>query len=205
MIQRRDYASAARWMHDPIAKIIFQFQNFVIDAWHKQLMYGLNHFDLRQFVNWTMQTAVGAATAAIPGYALWSVMPEGKDKDKYFDDNLAWNRLAAKGVARASFASFVPNVVDATTVALTGEPVFAHRASGLGTTGPSLSMAIDPFLSVGQAVQSAGKAAFGDDELSQTEMKKFQRVMAFGNWLPFQIMYQAWLGDRPARTPPSRD
>lgn len=205
MIQRRDYAAAPIWMQDPIAKIVFQFQNFVIDAWHKQLLYGLNHFDVRTFASWTFQTAVGAATAAVPAYGIWWAMPEGKDKDDYFEENLSWKRLAAKGMARASFASFMPTLADAAAVTLTGEPILAARSSGLSQTGPNFSMATEPFGAVVKGLGAAGKGLFSDEQLSQNELKALKGWLPWQNWIPFQIMYQGYMGDAPRRSPPNKD
>lgn len=199
MVQRRDYAGMTQWMSDPVAKIVFQFQSFTIDAWHKQLMYGLNHFDVRQFVTWSMQVAAGAGTYYAIKWPIYAAMGDGADKDEFYEKHLSPEALAKKGVARASFASFLPQVVDAGAMFTGNEAVFAARSSGLGQSLPGLSLAIDPLASVADTGQLAYKALFSDEELTQKDIKKGTRVLPWGNHAGFSVLMQLIMDDRPVK------
>lgn len=201
VIQRNDATAMSRWMEDPVAKIMFQFRSFVLGAYTKQLQFGLNHFDIRQLMTWTMQVAMGGATAYLMKYPIYAAMTDNKQKKAYWDANLSPERLAVTALGRTGFVSFMPDVVDSMAVGADLDPIFAHRASGLGTSGLNLSMAIDTPAGIANSfLEAAEWAATG--KISQKEFKEITRALPWNNYLPWAIIMQGMISDMPAKPKP---
>jgi hypothetical protein len=201
-IQQNEIGTLSRYMSHPIAKIMLQFRSFVFGAYNKQTMYGLNHMDIRQFAQWTLQLMAGAGT----WYLYLKTLSLGeRDPDAYMKKRLgetgSWDyykNLGMAGLNRSGFTSIFPMIYD-TGAAMTGAPRLEGRASDQVSAlwgAPIFSY----FDNMSKGIQAVKSAATENREISRQEVKAIVRTL-FGNWLPLMSLTGALTQDRPERAP----
>lgn len=200
-IQRNDPASLAKWLSSPVSQMFFQFRSFVLGAWTKQTLYGINHFDARTVATWGLQMMAGAGTYALTAKALSLGQ---QDPDKYMEDRLGnisegeWGKLAAAGLSRAGFTSLVPMVWD-TGSYITGGPRLDYRTSQISTAlwgNPTADFATNVIDFMRDGIESVKSGR----EQSQQELRNSLRTFV-GNWIPLQVFFSSMIQDRPQKKP----
>src|SRR6478609_5861640 len=113
-----------------MGKMLFQFRAFMMAAYTKQFLYGINMRDWETFVAFSSSMALGGAVYAGQSY-LQSI--GRSDQQKFLDDRLSEKKIAAAAFQRAGFASFLPLGADS-VLAMGGMPaLFDTRASSLSS------------------------------------------------------------------------
>lgn len=151
-IQEVSLGATPLWMHSDIGKILFQFRSFVMNAYTKQLLYGIAHADLQTFATWTFSVMAGSLAYAAQTTVNFAGNPEELEK------RLDPVELGKAGFQRAGFSSLIPMAVDTVMDYTTGDPIFKYgRSSNLGTG----------FLLGNPTVTTLGKIFGGTSALAQ--------------------------------------
>lgn len=204
IVQTNDISSMAMWMTKPLASSVFQFRSFVFNAWSKQLLHGLNHFDVRQVATWSMELGMGMLTYYLLNKPKSLAMGDAQ-REEFDEKFLTTERIIMAGSARSTPASVLPSLVDsAITATRFGNPLFDNiRASGTASDFLDLnaSMITDPFLSLAMVPSTIQKAMTEDRPMSQSEIRQSVRSFPGHNWMPIATLLQYLISDRPERKP----
>ena len=159
-IQEVTLGGAPLWMHSEVGKLLFQFRSFVMNAWVKQTLHGLAHFDAHAFAAWTFSMMFGSLAYSAQTYANFA--HNQKELDRRLDP---WE-IAKSGFQRAGFSSLVPMAIDTTMQLLTGDQMFkfgrsSTLASGFVLGNPTVSL----LNRVTGLTSAVGQSVFTSDHL----------------------------------------
>jgi hypothetical protein len=120
------------WMHTALGQVATQFRSFMLGAWAKQTLYGVNHGGLMNpnvTFAWGMSMFFGGLS-----YVAQASINNVHDSEK-LSKALSVEKIAMAAFNRAGFTSLIPMLTD-TALDVTGNPMlFSHaRSSGLPTT-----------------------------------------------------------------------
>ncbi len=130
VIQEGSIGGSNPWLDKEVGKTIFQFRQFALNAWEKQLLSPIQIGD--------RETIVTMATAPVFGllqyYAMVQINTLGMDEERrrdYVARALTPDRMAIAAFSRASFASIVPTLYDTFASRLGYETLGGVRTTGL--------------------------------------------------------------------------
>jgi hypothetical protein len=198
LIQENDPGNLHRFMSQPTAQMLFQFRSFVMAAWVKNTLHGLNHFDVRTFMGVAGELVAGVSTYA----TLTHMRGLGRsDREEYLAERLSWDQLVLQGYARMAFASITPTAIDVAAWAVPGvDPIFTYaRASGsaMDVVGgnPIISQAVN---SLAKGFSGAIEALVSGRPMTQGEARALWRGLA-NNHMAIAPIFNAMISDLPER------
>jgi hypothetical protein len=125
-VQENELGNMALWMSHPVAQTLLQFRTFQMAGWAKQTMYGLNHLDHKTVAGWT----TSSFTAGLVFIARTHLASVGRsDREKYLQERLSVEKIAAAGVQNGSWATLIPMGIDTGRTAFGQEGWFNTRTS----------------------------------------------------------------------------
>lgn len=124
LIQENDIGNMAAWMSRPTARTLLQFRTFMISAWAKQFLHGLNHLDFKTFASFTTTAFVGAMTYIMRTYANSVGRSDGAE---WRDKQLSISRIVASGLQNSSWFTLIAPFADTAWTSLGNESVFTGR------------------------------------------------------------------------------
>jgi hypothetical protein len=119
-IQETSLGATPMWMHSSLGRILGQFRSFVLNAWTKQTLYGLNHADPQTFMQFAFTTMFGGLS-----YVAQTSLNYASDQ-KALDEKLSMDNVALAAFNRAGWSSLLPGAVDSVAGLATGNKFFAH-------------------------------------------------------------------------------
>lgn len=184
-VQENDIGNMPEFMTGELGKTIMQFRSFMVAAYTKQLLAGVNARDWEAFS--------AAMTSMFFGglfYAGQQVLnAQGRpDKKEWLEERLSTSSIGKAAFQRAAFSSFIPMGVDFVWGFGGGEPVFDYRSSGLRSGGGGLmnSLLSNPTADLIQRAQQAGQGVTAsflnpDYDFSQRDWRALSSTLFFQN------------------------
>lgn len=183
-IQETSLGATRMALTSPLARVMLQFQNFMLTSYTKHLQYGMSVKDAEVFQEF-MASLLMASLAYTARTYTRSVGRE--NAQEYLDENLKVEKIAATSFYYSTQVSIIPNLVDASAYSMGLPRVFAGaRTSGMAT-GYDFPM-LEAQRSMRQAVGGSARAAVDPDyRFSETQARAFARIMPFQNTVPLMI------------------
>ncbi|RWP18871.1 MAG: hypothetical protein EOR00_09550 [Mesorhizobium sp.] len=198
IIQKNDIGNMAMWMSHPMAKAFMQFRTFMVGSYGKQTLKSIGFHDMTAFHHLIMTTAFATA-----GYIMqMKLQAMGRaDGEKFLEDRLSPDNLAAAGFARSGVSSIIPMLVDTGRFAMKKDPWFSFtRSTGQVSDAVMGNPTTGLLTDIPQATRSIS-GLFEDREWSQEEARNLVRVLPFGNALPIVMGLNGMIADQPQRAP----
>lgn len=182
-IMENDLGSTSMWMSSPLGRALMQFRSFMVGAYSKHLLRGMNHRDFETFSAFT-----GSMFAASLMYiARTNINSIGRsDRDKYLAEHLTPAKIAAGGFQASSFSTWLPMIMDQPYEMITGEPLFNSRTTGLGT-GIVGNPTVDLLNKISALPKLAGDYSRG--EATEGQIKQAIATIPFQNLLGFTTIF----------------
>jgi hypothetical protein len=119
-IQETSLGATPVWMHSSTGRLIAQFRSFVMNAWTKQTLYGLNHADPQTFMQFAFTTLFGGLS-----YVAQTTINHLGDQ-KALDEKLSTDQIALAAWNRAGWSSLAPGAIDSLLGMTTGQKMFTN-------------------------------------------------------------------------------
>lgn len=199
IIQENDIGGMAMWMSKPLARTFLQFRSFMLQAYTKQFLQGINFRDTGTAVSF-----IGSTVAAAMVYvARTHANSIGRsDREEYLKKRLELGNIVTAGVQNSTWASIFPPLIDLAASAFTpeGTPLFDARntqlTGGLFWGNPTADLGN----SIITSYQTAGQLARGK-RLSQADARTFARMLPFQNLHGIAQLYSGMVRSLPEWTP----
>jgi hypothetical protein len=196
MVQENDVGQMSMVTSHPVGQLFFQFRSFMIGAYTKQTLHAIHMRDWPAFSSFMFSMVFGGMSYVAQTY-LQSI--GRSDSEKFLQERLSEEKIAASAFQRAGASSLFPMVFD-NTIALAGyDPVFGNRTSGL----PSQGLVSNPTLGLYDNIITSTRSILSGD-LSQQDVRKMSSLLLFQNFLPFQWTLNAFISDLPEKGSASR-
>lgn len=188
MVQQVDFGQMAPWMTTWWGSIIRQLRTFTIAAWDKQLLHGIDTVDQKTLARFT----VGATSGALLYIARQHVMSLGQDenkRDKFLEDQLTPERIAAAAWANGGYSSLTPDIIDWAKYVFVdrfdneASPIFTARYSQLQSRGVLSNPTSSTALRAGMAFKGALGATTDKGEFTQRDANNLTRIMPLQNMM----------------------
>lgn len=167
-IQTDDIGNLHPFVVTDAGKVLFQFRRFVIAAWERQF---LSRVQMRDWQAWS-SAMLNAMVAGLAYSAQQFVLAQGRaDVDEVLAERLAPAQIARAAVQRSAWSSILPGAVDTFGTALGADSVFTARNTGLTTDFFFGSPVTEGISSVHRGARGLARAARGEDELNQADMR----------------------------------
>ena len=195
VVQENDLASMVTVMGTSVGQTMFQFMNFVMQAWNKSMLYAMHHRDFA-----TASTMLwGGLLSSLTYTARTQLSAMGRseeDRERFLDKRLATKQLVANSIGRVAQLSLLPQLYDIGPGMLTGA-VF----SGMRTTSDVSSLASNPTIQAVQSVLSLGKVVrngFSDDlQTTSQDVRSWGRLLPLNNVVPISSLINTVAADYP--------
>ncbi len=191
-VQENDLASMVPIMGTTLGQTMFQFMNYTMQGWNKQLMHSLNHRDMVS----AMSLSHGLMIAAVTYWGRTMVESMGKSSDerqKFMEDRLNGKQWLSNTVGRVSQASMLPNLFDTVSPV----PLF----NGMRTTSDVSSIASNPTLSAVNTLISMKKlavnAASSEQQTTEADVKQWLKLAPLNNTVGISNIYNMLASDFP--------
>ena len=182
MVQRNIVGDLPPEMHTMVGNMAGQFRSFMLNAYQKQLMQGMNMKDFQTFMTFSFSMMfAGASYTAQQG--LNSIGRE--DAQEFREERLSVGNLGLAAFQRAGFASLIPGAID-TILPMTpmiDEGIFSYgRSSGLATGFFAGIPTVDLANSLHSGAQGSIAAPFRDDkDFTQQDFRNVWSTLALNN------------------------
>lgn len=176
VVQENDLASMVPFMGTTLGQTFFQFMNFTVQAWNKQMMFAANYRDIETVQTMLWGTMLSAMTYTFRTYQQAQGRSE-EEKQKFLEENLALDKVVLRSVGRIAQASLIPSFIDT----LSPVPLF----SGMRTTTEKTDLLANPttdLISTAMAtVKRAGKAAAGEESMTEADYRAALKMLPMSN------------------------
>ncbi len=198
MVQRNLPGELPAFMHTTVGQLLGQFRSFMMNAYQKQLMQGINMKDFQTFTTFmfSMMWAGGAYAAQ------QSLNSLGRpDAEDFREERLSMQEIGLSAFQRAGFASLLPGAVDtiAPMTPMLDDGIFNYgRSSGLATDFITGNPTIDFLDSMHGAIRGLSAAPFRDDyEYSQNDFQNLWTALALNNVTGIRNVGNVLMDDLP--------
>ncbi|MCK1531157.1 hypothetical protein IVB15_26480 [Bradyrhizobium sp. 182] len=197
LVQENDIGQSNMFFSSDMGKMLFQFRAFMLSAWSKQFLYGINMRDWQSFVGFTATSVLGAGVYIGQTY-LQSI--GRSDREKFLNDRLSPTKIGEATFQRAGWASFMPMGVDFGAEAFGLDPLFDTRASGLTSKwfgNPTGDLVDKLHKGIGGAAATITRGS----PFTQPDARRLLSVLPFQNFLPWMNTYNAFISTLPEKEP----
>lgn len=199
IVQENDIGGMAMWMSNPLARTFLQFRSFMLQAYTKQFLQGINFHDTGMAVSFLGSTIAASLvyTARTHANALGR-----SDRDEFLKDRLSLDRVVAAGIQNSTWASIFPPMVDLVTTPFMpeGKPVFDARNTqlngGLFWGNPTADLGD----TVGKILTTSGELARGKS-FSQADARTYARALPFQNLNGLSQLFSGLISGLPEWSP----
>jgi hypothetical protein len=193
-VQENELGNMALWMSHPVAQTLLQFRTFQMAGWAKQTMYGLNHFDAKTVAGWTTSTF----TAALVYIARSQLSSVGRsDREKWLEDRLSIEKIAAAGVQNGNWATLLPVGIDTALTSFGRDGWFNARSSDQAASiwggSPTIGF-LNEIAALPETVVD-----FAQGEGSQAKARKAFSLLYFQNNLLIANLFSTLISPLPER------
>lgn len=197
VIQENDLAAMIPFMGNTLGQLGFQFMGFSMQAWNKQLMYGMNHLDAAT-VNTMFQGIFFGSLVYSARMYQQSIGMEEEDRQKFLEDRLSPQKIIANGWSRTGASSMLPNIVSTIMPAQYGGDLFA----GGRTTSDLSGLMSNPTLGLANSLLTLGKKSIVnplDDtkQFTKSDMNAFFKLMPLNNLVGVNNVLNSLSADLP--------
>lgn len=199
IIQENDIGQMAMWMSHPLARTFLQFRSFMLSAYTKQTLQGINFHDTATATAF-VSTAFAAGLVYI-GRTYANAIGRS-DREEYLKKRLTLGSIAAAGVQNSSWATIMPMMVDSGLGILGLPQAFDARSTGLPSNIWLGNPTSDLADSIPKATAVAGKA-LRNGHISQTDARTMARILPFQNLNGVAQLFSTMISPLPER-PSSR-
>lgn len=190
VVQENDLASMVPFMGKTLGKTFFQFMNFVMQAWNKQMMFAANYRDIETVQTLLWNTMLSAMTYSFRTYQSAQGLSE-EERQKFLDENLSLQAVVLRSVGRTAQASLVPSMIDS----LSPVPLF----SGMRTTTEKSDLLANPttdlISTLMATVKRAGKQAIGEEDMTEADYRAALKMLPFSNGIGISSALNAIAAD----------
>lgn len=196
VVQENDLASQIPMMSKGWAKTLFQFLNFVMHAWNKSLLFGMNHRDME-----TLSTVLHGATFASLVYmartASQMVGMSEPERREFAARRLSIEQIVANGFGRIAQASLLPSVIDQ----ISPVPIFSGMRTTSDTTdflssNPTLSSISTLFSLWRKTIRNASSDNY---QFTEKDARSYMRLLPLNNVVGISGLYSSLIADLPKR------
>lgn len=179
IVQENDIGGMHRWMSTGLAKVLFQFRGFMLQAWTKQLLYNIKMNDMQGYMSWATASVFGAL--AYMAQTHFNAIGRG-DREEFLEKRLAVDRIAAAAFQRVGASSLLPVVGDSIWWLGSDDPLFQGRTTGLPSDAflgnPTTDLVKQTFLTLKGAV----RAPLSDDyDYSKRDFRALWSILFLQN------------------------
>tara|TARA_R100000700_G_scaffold14725_1_gene20680 strand:+ start:1550 stop:4831 length:3282 start_codon:yes stop_codon:yes gene_type:complete len=191
VIQENNYGEMLAMGQDgTIGKTLFQFKNFVMTAYSKQLLHGLHMRDLTFFMSFMSSTLI-ASLVYVAQQSIQSIGKTGEARSEFLENRLSPEAIGAATFQRNTFSTLIPAFLDTGLYLAGGNPFLNYRSSGLETN----LLTGNPTVALGQkavgAIRSTGKSIIDDEyDFSKADAYKWLRILPYQNMLGIRNVMQ---------------
>ena len=184
VVQENNYGEMLVMGNDGgIGKTLFQFRNFVITAYSKQLLHGLHMRDFTAFAS-AMSSTFIAGLVYVAQTNIQAIGKSGQEKEDFLEKRLSTEAIGKASFQRSTFSTLLPTFIDTAGYFGGFEQQFNYRSSGLDanliTGNPSYRLAEK----VGGAIQGITKPMFDDEyDFSKQSAYKLKAILPYQNML----------------------
>ena len=181
VIQENDLGSMIPWMGTTLGKTMGQFMNFSLNAWNKQLMFGLNHADLAS-ANTMFQGMMLGSIVYSARMQQQAMGMEAAEKQKFLEDRMSVAKVVANGWSRTGASSMLPNIASTVLPAGMGGDLFAGGRTTSDLSGimsmPTVGL-VNTALSLGK--KTLVKSTSDTEQFNRSDVKALFKLMPFQN------------------------
>ncbi|WP_313196210.1 hypothetical protein [Shinella zoogloeoides] len=199
IIQENDIGQMAMWMSAPLARTFLQFRSFVLAAYTKQTLQGINFKDTATAAAF-LTTTFGASMSYMARTYLNSL--GRSDRQEFLEERLSLSNVAAAGIQNSAWATILPMIIDtaASPFREKGKPIFDARSTGLGSDAilgnPSADLLEGGFKALGVVGQSMHGKSF-----SQADARNLARILPFQNLNGIAQLFSTMVSPLPEWSP----
>lgn len=195
VIQENDLASMIPFMGTTMGKTVFQFMNFSMQAWNKQLMFSINHADAAT-ANTLMQGLLYGSVVYSARMYQQSFGLDAEEKQKFLEDRLHPTKIVANGFSRMGASSMLPNL--ASTFIPGASSIFA----GGRTTSDLSGLMSNPTLGLVNGAITLGKKAVinpvsDEKQFTKSDMNAMFKLMPLNNLVGVNTLLNHVTSDLP--------
>lgn len=197
VIQENDLASMIPFMGSTLGKTMFQFMNFSMNAWNKQMLFGLNHADAASLNTLMQGVFLGSLVYSARMYQQ-SLGMEDEEKQKFLDDHLSIGKVVASGWGRTGSSSMLPNFAATFLPSGMGGDLF----NGSRTTSASAGFMSMPTVGLIDSVFSLGKkmatnSIDPEKQYTKSDARAFFRILPYNNLIGINNLFNIVSKDLP--------
>jgi len=191
VIQENNYGEMISMGADgSLGKTLFQFRNFVMTAYSKQLLHGLHMRDLTFFMSFASSTML-AGLVYIAQQNIQAIGKTGTEREEFLEDRLSLESIGGATFQRNTYSTLIPSLLDMGLYYSGNDTMFNYRSSGLETnlwTGNPTYALVE---NIGKAVRGAGQAITDDEyDFSKRDAYKWLRIAPYQNMLGIRNVLQ---------------
>jgi hypothetical protein len=193
VIQENDLGSMIPFMGSTLGKTAFQFMNFGMQAWNKQLMFSANHMDTSTMMGMLQGTLYGSIIYSARAYQQ-SIGMEEEKKQEFLEERLGNPaKIVLRGWGRTGASSMIPNLVT-----LGGVDWF----QGGRTTTDLSGLMSNPTWALANSVITGAKkgisnAVSSETQTTEADVKALFRIMPLHNLMGVNTLLNGVANDFP--------
>mgnify|MGYP002619618960 FL=1 len=193
IVQENDIGNLAVFMSHPVARTLLQFRSFILAAWAKQFINGLNFRDFTTFTAFTTSVFL----ASLNYIARTHLNATGRsDRDEILEKRLTPERIALAGLQNSSWFSILAPATDLATISFLEEPLFDARTTMLASDPLWGNPTMDLIDSFSKATGAISTGAF-TGEFSQADARDVARTLPFQNLIGITQLFSIMVSDLP--------
>lgn len=194
VVQENDLTSQIPIMGQGWAKTTFQFLNFVMHAWNKSLLFGMNHRDF-QTLSTVMHGGFFASLVYMARTNAQMVGMSDAERQEFAARRLSAEQIAANGIGRIAQASLLPNIIDQVSPV----PIFSGMrttsdTSDFLTSNPTLS-SINTLFSMWR--KGVRNAVSDDYQFTEKDVRSYLKLAPLNNVIGISGILNSLASDLP--------
>jgi hypothetical protein len=199
MIQKNDLGQMNAFIGSPMGKILFQFRNFTLGSWSKHTLALAHHHDLDMLYGFAASMLAGAMAFAAQRGLNDALLPD-HERQKAFEKNFTYGRLAAAGFQRSGASSLIPGAFDFGLQAFGSDPWFDTRATQQPTQGWGANPTTGLIDAAFSQARQISKGVRGDDPYTSQDFRKLWGLTPIYSLPVFHQILDAGSGALPEPT-----
>jgi hypothetical protein len=191
-IQENDIGNLAMWMSKPTARTLLQFRSFMLAAWSKQFLQGLNMRDFTTFASFSTTAFLASMTYMLREQLNAIGRPDAKER---LEDRLSLPKIALAGLQNSSWFTLMAPATDEVLKMLGQEGVFDAR-----TTQQASDVVLgNPTMSFGDSIRNLPQIGMNlaKGDFSQQDAQKLRSMVPFQNLMGITQLYNTLAGQLP--------